>query len=182
MYTESGYQVGVHDLAVKGEMKAYSLDLRERVAAACAEPGAKICQVTSRFAVSLAFTNKLLRRQRTTGTLAALTPHPGTAPRLDTADDQRLLTSLHAQPDATLAEVAQALLAAGGPVLSTSTTWRACERLGWSRKKSIHAAERDTERVVALRKEFVEALAGEDLTRFVFVDEMRFKHLGPARS
>ena len=116
-------------------MKAYSLDLRERVAAACAEPGAKICQVAIRFAVSLSFTNKLLRRQRTTGTLAALPLHPGPAPRLDTAGDQRLLTCLRAQPDATLAEVAQALLAAGGPVLSTSATWRACERLGWRRKK-----------------------------------------------
>ncbi len=38
-------------------------------------------------------------------------------------------------------------------------------------KKSLHAAERDTERVVGLRKEFVEALAGADFTRFVFVDE-----------
>lgn len=35
----------------------------------------------------------------------------------------------------------------------------------------MHAVERDTERVVALRKEFLEALAGADFTRFVFVDE-----------
>ena len=116
-------------------MKAYSLDLRVRVAAACAEPGAKICQVAARFAVSLAFTNKLLRRERTTGTLAALPSRPGPAPRLDTAGDQRLLACLRAQPDATLAEVAQALLTAGGPGLSSSAIWRACERLGWHRKK-----------------------------------------------
>ena len=43
-------------------MKAYSLDLRERVAAACSEPGAKIHEVAARFAVSLSFANKLLRR------------------------------------------------------------------------------------------------------------------------
>ncbi len=66
--------------------------------------------------------------------------------------------------------MAQALLAAGGPVLGTSAIWRACERLGWKRK-SVHAAERDTERVVALRKEVVEALAREYFTHFVFVDE-----------
>ena len=40
-------------------MKAYSLDLRERVASACAEPGVKIYQVAVRFAVSLAFADKL---------------------------------------------------------------------------------------------------------------------------
>ena len=38
-------------------------------------------------------------------------------------------------------------------------------------KKSIHAAERDPERVVALRRLFVEAMQEEDVTRFVFVDE-----------
>lgn len=116
-------------------MKAYSLDLRERVAAACGEPGAKIYQVAARFAVSLSFTNKLLRRQRTTGKLTALPSHPGPGPRLDSTGDQHLLACLRAQPDATLAEAAQALLAAGGPLLSTSATWRACERLGWKRKK-----------------------------------------------
>lgn len=116
-------------------MKAYSPDLRERVAAACAEPGAKVSQVATRFAVSLSFTSKLLRRQRTTGSIAALPPHPGPAPRLDAAGDEWLLTCLRAQPDATLAETGQALAAAGGPALSRTAVWRAVERLGWGRKK-----------------------------------------------
>ena len=40
-----------------------------------------------------------------------------------------------------------------------------------TQKKRVHAAERDTERVVALRQLFVEAIQQEDVTRFVFVDE-----------
>jgi len=40
-----------------------------------------------------------------------------------------------------------------------------------AKKKSVHAAERDTERVVALRAAFVEAMQHEDFTRFKFVDE-----------
>ena len=115
-------------------MKAYSHDLRERVAAACAEPGAKIYQVAARFCVSLSFTDKLLRRQRTSGSVAA-GRHPGPAPRLDAAGDQRLLACLHAQPDATLAEIGQALVAAGGPSLQRTAVWQAVERLGWGRKK-----------------------------------------------
>ena len=118
-------------------MKAYSQDLRERVAAACAEPGAKIAQVARRFAVSLSFTNKLLRRQRTTGTVAELPRHPGPAPRLDAAGDQQLLACLVAQPDATLAELGVALLATGGPQLGRTAVWRATERLGWKRKKKV---------------------------------------------
>ena len=160
-------------------MKAYSQDLRERVASACAEPRAKIYQAAVRFSVSLAFANKLLCRQRASGTVAALPRRPGPASLLDAAGDQRLLACLAAQPDATLTEISLALLAAGGPRLSRTAVWRATERLGWGRKKSVHATECDTERVVALRRLFVEAVQGADFTRFVFVDEMRLKHLDP---
>ena len=58
--------------------------------------------------------------------------------------------------------------------------WRAVESMDWGRKKSVHTAERDTERVVGLRRSFVAAAQAEDLTRFVFMDEIRLKHLGPA--
>jgi transposase len=40
-----------------------------------------------------------------------------------------------------------------------------------AKKKSVHAAERDTKRVVALRSAFGVALQQEDVTRFIFVDE-----------
>jgi transposase len=40
-----------------------------------------------------------------------------------------------------------------------------------AKKKSVHAAERDTQRVVALRQAFVEMLQQQDVTRFIFVDE-----------
>ena len=40
-----------------------------------------------------------------------------------------------------------------------------------AKKKSVHAAERDSQRVVALRRAFVEALQNEDFTCFKFVDE-----------
>ena len=40
-----------------------------------------------------------------------------------------------------------------------------------AKKKSLHAAERDTERVRALRRAFVEAVQEEDFTCFKFVDE-----------
>ena len=106
-------------------MKAYSHDLRERVAASCAEPGAKIYQAAARFSVSLSFIDKLLRRQRTSGSVAELPRHPGPAPRLDAAGDKRLLACLRAQPDATLAEIGQALVAAGGPSLQRTALVRA---------------------------------------------------------
>lgn len=116
-------------------MKAYSTDLRERVAAACAEPQAKIYQVAAQFRVSISFVDKLLRRQRTSGSVAALPARGGPAPRLDPAGRDQLVACLRQQPDATLDELRTALAAAGGPALSRTAVWRAVERLGWGRKK-----------------------------------------------
>ena len=75
-------------------MKAYSIDLRERVVAACALPGVRIYQVAAQFRVSISFVDKLLCRQRTTGSVAALPPSGGPAPRLDPAGRAQLLVCL----------------------------------------------------------------------------------------
>ena len=53
-------------------MKAYSLDLRERVAAACQQPGRNLGAVAAQFSVSVSFVEKFLQRQRTSGSLAPL--------------------------------------------------------------------------------------------------------------
>ena len=55
-------------------MKADSDDLRERVAAACAAPGATHTAVAARFCVWVSFVEKLRQRQRASGSVAAL-PH-----------------------------------------------------------------------------------------------------------
>ena len=60
-------------------MKAYSSDLRERVAAAC-RTGLTQPAVAAQFSVSLSFVAKLLHRQRTSGSVLARprawTPRP----------------------------------------------------------------------------------------------------------
>lgn len=91
-------------------MQAYSNDLRERVVAAYATGQCTIDQVASRFAVSISFVDKLLKRQRTSGSVAAL-PARWPAPRLQEVDRQRLAACVAAQPDATLAELGQQLVA-----------------------------------------------------------------------
>lgn len=116
-------------------MKAYSNDLRERVAAACAVPGAKIYQVAASFSVSISFVDKLLHRQRTSRSVASLPASGGYRPLLDAAGLAQLTVCLEQQPDATLDELRTMLSAVGGPALSRTTTWRAVEGAGWGRKK-----------------------------------------------
>ena len=118
-------------------MKAYSLDLRERVAAAGGQPGSRVVAVADQFSVSVSFVDKLLHRQRTTGSVAALPPRSGPAPDLDVRAREELRACLRQEPDATLAELCTWLAAIGGPPVSPSTLWRAVQALGWRRKKRV---------------------------------------------
>ncbi|TDN39567.1 transposase, partial [Hymenobacter sp. UV11] len=115
-------------------MKAYSLDLRERVAAAC-QTGLTQSAAATQFSVSLSFVAKLMRRQRTSGQVAALPPGRGPAPRLDATALVQLTACLRQTPDATLDELRGELLAAGAPAVSRSAVGRAVQRLDWRRKK-----------------------------------------------
>ena len=116
-------------------MKAYSLDLRERVAAACQQPGRTIGAVAAQFSVSVSFVEKLLQRQRTSGSLAPLPLRGGPAPCLDASSRADLGACLRQQPDATLDELRVWLAALGGPVVSVATMGRAVQALDWRRKK-----------------------------------------------
>ena len=120
-------------------MKPCSANLRERVAAACSAGDASIGQVAARFSVSLSFVNKLLKRQRTSGSLAAL-PHRGGPPLLlDAAARTQLAACVARQPDATLDELRVHLAASGGPAVGRTTVWQGLQALDLRRKKRASA-------------------------------------------
>ena len=116
-------------------MKAYSLDLRERVAAACAQPAAKLDEVARQFSVSRSFIEKLRRQQQRSGSLAPAGGRRGPLPRLDQAARQQLAACVEAQPDATLDELREQLRAHGGPAVSRTSLWQALQQLALRRKK-----------------------------------------------
>ncbi len=147
-------------------MEPYSDDLRERVAGACAEAGRSVGEVAAQFCVSVSFVHKR-RRQRTTGSLAALPHRGGPAPLLDAAAHAYLA----AEPDATLAELRVRLVAEGGPAVGQTTAWKALQALDLRRKKRASTPPSATPRVRGLRRTFIEAVQHEDVSRFKFVDE-----------
>ena len=111
--------------------------MRERVAAACQQAGRTIGAVAAQFSVSDSFVRKLRRRQRTSGSLAALPQRSGPAPCLDAVAQAQVEACLGQQPDATLTEWCVWLAAIGGPAVSQTTRWRAVLALGWRRKKRV---------------------------------------------
>ncbi|GAA3929128.1 hypothetical protein GCM10022406_13280 [Hymenobacter algoricola] len=116
-------------------MQAHSLDLRQRIAQACAMPGARQVQVAARFCVSVAFVGKLLRRQRQTGVVAALPGRGGRARYLDATAQAWLVARIEQVPDLTLAELRTAWVAAGGRPVCLPVLWRVLDEHGLRRKK-----------------------------------------------
>lgn len=116
-------------------MKAYSDDLREKMAVACQRAGQRQHEVAAQFGVSLSFVAKLLWRQRTSGTGAAKPWNGGPARCLDAAAQAQLVAWGGQPPDSTLAELRDALQAHGGQRVCLSTVWRVLDEHDLRRKK-----------------------------------------------
>lgn len=112
-------------------MRAYSLDLRERIVRAVRRhqpPEA----VAAQFEVSARTVKRYLKRADE-GRLAP-SPIPGRPREIGPDREEALRAQWRAAPDAPLAEHCAAW-AAQGPPLHPTTMSRSLARLGWSRKK-----------------------------------------------
>jgi transposase len=113
-------------------MKPYSMDLRERVVAACNARDGTREQIAKRFSVSVSWIRDLLKRRRETGSFAPRPRGGGRKPAFDEAAAARLRAAVRADDDATLEELAEA----AGVACCPSAVHRALQRLGVTRKKS----------------------------------------------
>lgn len=111
-------------------MRAYSLDLRERVAADV-DAGASQSETARKYRVSTRWIYKLLRQREETGDLAPRQSRTG-PPRALAGREQELAELVGQSPDATLEELRQELAAS----VSLVTVWRALKRSGLTLKKS----------------------------------------------
>ena len=149
-------------------MRPYSLDLRERVAAAVDHHEGSIRGIARVFRVSTSFIVRLLQRRRVAGTLAP-GPHGGGLPlALGPVDLERLAGLVREQPDATLEQLRRR----GGFTCSLKTLWLALGRRRLTRKKkSLYASQRDRPDVQKKRRSFRRKVRKIEPKRLVFVDE-----------
>ena len=116
-------------------MKAYSLDLRQKVLAAALRGDRTISEVAELFDVGTSFVNKLLDLHRRGQDLAPR-PHGGGYPARLLPRHERLLRSrVRRRQDATLEELRAHLEEQAGLAVSVSTVSRALIRLDLGRKK-----------------------------------------------
>lgn len=116
-------------------MKAYSIDLRERVLSAL-DRGMPRSEVITTFQVSLASLKRWLAARRDTGHFTPRQPTGGFAPTITPDQHDQLRAQVAAFPDATLAEHATLWNAAHATTISQWTIGRAIRGLGLTRKKS----------------------------------------------
>jgi transposase len=149
-------------------MRPYSLDLRERIAAAVDHQEGSIREIARIFRVSTSFIVRLLQRRRVAGTLDPEAHGGGTPPALGADDLECLAKLVREQPDATLAQLKQR----GGFTCSLKTLWRALDGLGLTRKKkSLHASQRDRPDVQKKRRSFRRKVNQIEPKCLIFVDE-----------
>jgi transposase len=132
-------------------MRAYSLDLRQKILRACDQHIGSQRTIATLFGVSQSFVEKLLRRRRTTGEISPQPHAGGRKARCDTAALAYVHHLLQAQADATLEELCARLPAQRGLRVSVPTMSRIVTSLGLPRKKSRSTPASGTPRVSGRR-------------------------------
>ena len=115
-------------------MKPYSQDLRERVIAALEAGDETQAEIAERFYLSKSTIEKWWYRWQATQSCAALPPGHGPARRLQTCEDF-IRAEVKQQPDVTLAELCERVMASRAVTASVSMMGRTVQHLNLPRKK-----------------------------------------------
>ncbi|HEY9846373.1 MAG TPA: transposase [Candidatus Caenarcaniphilales bacterium] len=118
-------------------MKAYSLDLRQKIVDAYAEDNISQRQLAKQFRVTLSFVEKLLKQQRETGNIAPKQRTYQTPTKLDDEQLKVLEQLVEEQNDATLEELRDRLEQKTGVRIGRSTVDRMLIKLDLTVKKNI---------------------------------------------
>ena len=117
-------------------MKAYSLDLRQKIIDVYEQEKISQRQLARRFNVALSFIVKLLRQYRTTGNIAPKPFNGGVKLKLSPENLVVLAELIEQNNDATLNELCQMLKEKSGVSISRATMGRMTQRLKLTRKKN----------------------------------------------
>jgi transposase len=118
-------------------MKAYSVDLRQKIVEAYERGNISQRQLAQQFNVALSFIEKLLKQYRETGSVAPKLRTQQTPTKLNQEQLDLLKQLAEANNDATLDELRFELAQKTGVLIGRSTTERMLKRLNLSVKKNI---------------------------------------------
>src|ERR1044072_8354335 len=117
-------------------MRAYSLDLRQKVVAAYARGESTIDEIASLFSLGPTFIKKMLRLHREGGDLSPLPHGGGHTPKLSNKHLHLLRAEIKRNNDLTIEELRDLLRDKDGLEVSQPTVSRVLARLNLPRKKN----------------------------------------------
>jgi transposase len=118
-------------------MKAYSIDLRQKIIDTYQAGDISQRQLAERFRVALSFIEKLLKQYRETGSITPKTRTEQTPTKLNSDQLTKLEELVIANNDATLAELREKLKEATGVLIGRSTVDRMLQKLNLTHKKKV---------------------------------------------
>jgi len=118
-------------------MKAYSVDLRQKIIEAHNQKEGSQRQLARRFRVSLSFIENLLKRYRTDGTVEPRAHGGGRVAKLSIEQEQVLVDLVAEDNDAILVELCARLEQQTGVRVSRATMGRIVQKLKLTRKKKL---------------------------------------------
>jgi transposase len=127
-------------------MKAYSLDLRQKIVDVHAQEEISQRQLAKRFQVSLSTVQRLLKRQRNGEDLAPKAHGGGHPSRLTPEQVEKVREIVESHNDATLEELCEMMAQAENVRVSCSTMGRVVQSLGLTRKKKRFMPANDTQK------------------------------------
>ena len=120
------------------EMKAYSLDLRQKIIDTYFENKISQRQLAKRFQVALSFVEKLLKQYRETGSIAPKVRIQQTPTKLSQGQLNILSSIVATNNDATLDELRCLLEQQTGVLIGRSTLGRMLQKLNLTLKKKLY--------------------------------------------
>lgn len=121
--------------------------------------------------MSVSWVEKICRQQRRSGQADRVEQRHGLVSRVDAVGQACLLEAIADRPDLTFAELQRILAERQGVRLCIAQVFNVVKRLGVRLKKSLHAAERDTEANRRKREAFVERIRSTPPENLIFLDE-----------
>ena len=118
-------------------MKAYSVDLRQKIIDAHNQKEGSQRQVAKRFRVSLSFIENLLKRYRTDGTVEPRAHGGGQSAKLSPEQESVIATLVEEDNDAILTELCDRLEQRAGVRVSRATMGRIVQKLKLTQKKNF---------------------------------------------
>lgn len=149
-------------------MEPYPLSIRKQIVKKY-QAGLDTEDIAADYGFCIAGVRRVWQRFRETGSVEPRRGQVGRKPRLDAAALEKLTEQVQHRPDATLAQLREAV----GVVADLSIYCRALKKLGLTlKKKSIAAAEQSRPDVAAARADWhLVTLADVPVNKLVFIDE-----------